>query len=81
MLERWVQGVWLGKRFTTDEHVIGHENGKVVRTRNVRPKSLEDAWNMEEIDKIKGQPWDPSVTLTYEKLAQDRYFKFRDPTT
>ena len=80
MLERWVQGVWLGKRFTTDGHVIGLENGKVVRTRNVRPKSLEDTWNMEEINKIKGQPWDPSVTLTYEKLAQDRHLKIRDPT-
>ena len=29
MLERWVRGVWFGKRFTTDEHVIGLENGKV----------------------------------------------------
>ena len=54
MLERWVQGVWLGKRFTTDEHVIGLENEKVERTRNVRPKSLEDTWKWEEIDKIKG---------------------------
>ena len=35
MLERGVQGMWLGKRFTTDERVIGLENGKVVRTRNV----------------------------------------------
>ena len=25
MMERWVRGVWLGKRFTTDEHIIGHE--------------------------------------------------------
>ena len=79
MLERWVQGVWLGKRFTTDEHVIGLENGKVVRTRSVRPKSLEDTWKWEEIDKIKDQPWDPSVTLTYEKLAQDRFPKIKDP--
>ena len=46
------------EKITTDEHVIGLENGKVVRTRNVRPKSLEDTWNMEEIDKITGQPWD-----------------------
>ena len=45
MMERRVQGVWLGKRFTTDEHVMGLENGKVVRTRNVRPKSLEDSWS------------------------------------
>ena len=53
MVERWVQGVWLVKRFTTHEH-IGLENGKVVRTRNLRPKSLEDTWSFEEIDKIKG---------------------------
>ena len=79
MMERWVQGVWLGKRFTTDEHVIGLEDGKVVRTRNVRPKSLEDTWNFVEIDKIKGQPWDPSVTLTEEKLAQERFPRIEDP--
>ena len=23
MMERWLPGVWLGKRFTTDEHVVG----------------------------------------------------------
>ena len=80
MMERWVQGVWLGKRFTTDEHMIGLENGKVVRTRNVRPKTLEDTWNFEEIDKIKGQPWDPSVTLTYEKLAQEKFPRIEEPT-
>ena len=80
MMERWVQGVWLGKRFTTDEHVIGLENGKVVRTRNVRPKSLECGWKFDEIDKIKGQQWDPNVTLTYEKLAQERFPRIGDPT-
>ena len=80
MMERWVQGVWLGKRFTTDDHIIGLENGKVVWTRNVRPKSLEDTWSFEEIDKIKGQPWDPSVTLTYEKLAQETFPRIEEPT-
>ena len=80
MMERWVQGVWLGKRFTTDEHIIGLENGKVVRTRNVRPKSLEDTWSFEEIDKIKGQPWDASVTFTYEKLAQEKFPRIEEPT-
>ena len=80
MMERWVQGVWLGKRFTIDEHIIGLENGKMVRTRTVRPKTLEDTWNFEEIDKIKGQPWDPSVTLTYEKLAQEKFPRIEEPT-
>ena len=80
MKERWVRGVWLGKRFTIDEHIIGLENGKVVRTRNVRPKSSEDTWSFEEIDRIKGQPWDPSVTLTYEKLAQEKCPRIEEPT-
>ena len=68
------------KRFATDEHVIRLENGKVVRTRHVRPKSLEDTWNFQEIDKSKGQPWDPSVTLTHEKLARERFPRTEDPT-
>ena len=67
----------VGRRFTTDEHVIGLENGKVVRTRNVRSKSLEDS---RKFDEIKGQPWDPSVTLTYEKLARERFPRIEDPT-
>ena len=52
MMGRWVQEVWLGERFATDEHVISLENGKVVRTKNVQPKSLEDSWKFDEIDKI-----------------------------
>ena len=51
MLERWVQVFWFGKRFTTDEHIIGPENDKVVRTRNVHSKSLEDTWSFEEIER------------------------------
>ena len=79
MMERWLPGVWLGKRFTTDEHVVGLENGKVVRTRSVRQKPVEDMWKMEEINQVKGQPWDPSLTLTYEKLAEERYPKAMEP--
>ena len=40
MMERWLPGIWLGKRFTTDEHVVGLENGKVVRTRSVRQRPV-----------------------------------------
>ena len=31
-------------------------------------------------DRSRGQPWDPSVTLTYEKLAQDRLPKIKEGT-
>ena len=29
MSERWVVGVWLGKRVSSDEHVVGLEDGSV----------------------------------------------------
>ena len=73
MVPRWVPGTWLGKRFTTDEHVISLDDGKVVRTRSVRAKPEEDSWNIADINKVKGQPWDPSMTLTYAKLAEQRF--------
>ena len=81
MIERWLPGIWLGKRFTTDEHVVGLENGKVVRTRAVRQRPVQDMWKMEEVCKVKGQPWDPSLTLTYEKLAEEKYPKAMEPGT
>ena len=40
MLERWVQSFWFGKRFTTDEHIIGPENDKVVRFIRNRLRTL-----------------------------------------
>ena len=73
--------MWLGKRFTTDEHVIGLENGKVVEAKECATEvSRRTVGSFDEIDKIKGQPWDPSVTLTYEKLAQERFPRIEDPT-
>ena len=32
---RWLEGVWLGVRFNTNEHVVGLPDGRVVRARNV----------------------------------------------
>ena len=36
MKERWIPGLWLGKRWTTDEHLISVASGRVVRARDVR---------------------------------------------
>ena len=40
---------------------------------------MEDMWKLEEMDGVQGQPWDPSVTLTYEKLAADKYPTIEEP--
>ena len=59
MTERWVEGIWLGKRFHSDEHIVCRtSDGEVVRTRSV--KSLPCKVTMELLDKIKGVPWAPT---------------------
>ena len=32
MSARWGAGIWLGKRFASEEHIIGCEDGSVVRS-------------------------------------------------
>ena len=42
MVPRWATGTWLGKRWNSDEHLIGMEDGAVVRTRGVRRRSSKE---------------------------------------
>ena len=52
MAERWYEGVWLGKRFHTEEHLVARAtDGVVVRTRSV---SLPNAISMDLLNKIVG---------------------------
>ena len=64
MQERWKEGVWLGKRFALEEHIVLTQNGKVVRSPAVkvhpaRPWSREE-FDKVKFDKVKGVPWDLS---------------------
>ena len=70
MLPRWANGTWLGKRWNSDEHLIGMEAGAVVRTRSVRGRSSNEMWSAAAVRGVKGRPWDPLGTLTYEKLHE-----------
>ena len=36
MAARWHEGLWLGKTFASDEHIVSMPNGDVVRARSVR---------------------------------------------
>ena len=59
MEPRWRRGIWLGKRFATEEHVMGTPDGGVIRSRAVKPHP-EQQWNTELFDNLRGVPWDPS---------------------
>ena len=60
MQPRRVPGNWLGKRWSTDEHVVANEDGQVMKTRCVRRLTEESSWSAEGLDKVVGWPWDPA---------------------
>ena len=59
MEERWVPGVWLGKRYLSDEHLVAVEDGTVCVTSTVRIMPDSESWDIDFINKMKGVPWDP----------------------
>ena len=58
MEPRWMKGVWLGKRFGTEEHIVTMD-GKVVRSPAVKVHP-EGEFDADLFMDVKGVPWDPS---------------------
>ena len=66
MTERWYEGLWLGQRFHTQEHLVGKlSDGEVVRTRCV--KELPNPITLALLRTIVGQPWAPAGTAKPER--------------
>ena len=61
---RWHTGVWFGKRFSSDEHLVSMLDGTVVRARAVQAFPVEQRWSKEAVDRVKGMPWAPTGSLT-----------------
>ncbi len=55
MTERWVNGIWLGKKFQSDEHVVGMEDGSVCVTPSVRLLPDSESWSVDLV-KPRGVP-------------------------
>ena len=55
---RWEKGMWLGKRFASDEHIISTSAGLVARSAAVKAHP-ELAFDSLLFDALLGQPWDP----------------------
>ena len=59
MTERWFEGIWLMKRFHTEEHVVADlQNGKVVRARSIR--KIPQEITAVDLRRVIGKPWAPS---------------------
>ena len=59
MTERWVPGIWLGKRFLSDERLVGIEDGSICVSSSVRLMPDSESWSVECVNKIRGTPWCP----------------------
>ena len=58
--ERWIPGMWLGKRWTSDEHVVSLSGGKVVRGRDIRPFPDDEMYDRSFVNSLIGTPQNPS---------------------
>ena len=56
---RWAEGVWLGIRDISGEHIIGTQDG-VVKVRMVRRRPEDQQWKWSEFQKMRGLPWERS---------------------
>ena len=54
----WKKGIWLGKRFTTEEHLIATTDGLVAMSGAVR-EHPGVTWDSKMFDSVVGVPWDP----------------------
>ena len=67
MAPRWQAGIWLGKRFSSEEHLVGTADGSVGRSCAVKVHP-DGAWDRELsfLNKIRGSPWNPIGVVAAE---------------
>lgn len=66
LVERWFPGVWLGKRFSSEEHLVARlSDGLVFRCRAVR--MLPEKTHLDDLLKIEGRPWCPAGAAQIER--------------
>ena len=53
---RWAEGLWLGKRWESDEHIIGTSDG-IVKCRGIAQVPATERWNRKAVEELKGTPW------------------------
>ena len=61
---QWLQGTWLGRRWSSGEHIIVLESGKVVRARAIHELAEDQRWDAARV--AGGSPWAPTGTVAYK---------------
>ena len=58
--ERWMEGIWLGKKKNSGEHIIASREKDICKSASVRQKLESESWNTAAILDITGTPWNLS---------------------
>ena len=66
MQPRWHEGIWLGKLWKSDEHILG-TLGKMVRARAIRTLPETESWCRDMVEKVNVQPWKLDETQGQEE--------------
>ena len=69
----WHEGIFLGKKGSTGETIVGDPRG-VYKTRTVRRKPESERWSAENLGYVSGVPWrvsDDDPNMDGEKLKMD----------
>lgn len=65
---RWEEGVWLGIREESREHIVGTTEG-VIKARTVSRREIDqEKWNNELFNQFQGTPWRPVPGRTGDEL-------------
>ena len=67
-----MDGIWLGIKGRTGEHIIGTEKG-IVKAYTVKRRPEEERWSLDIIQCITATPWDWSPGA-YEQASQPQIF-------
>ena len=59
--QRWLDGVYLGSRFDSQEIIVAMPDGRIVRAGSVDDFPVETQWCAKSLLGITGLPWQPTV--------------------
>ena len=68
---RWMKEIWLGKRFTKEEHILATSDGLVAVAGAVRVHP-EVTWDSQFFDGMIGVPWDPLAKNRGKELEEQK---------
>ena len=77
--ERWFEGIWLGKKNISGEHIIASREGPIVKSSCIRQRTEAECWNPVCVLRVAGTPWNLSGKV--DNPEEPATIPYEAPTT